>query len=69
MIFLLEYDRAQGKLLSLQAFGDNSKAQEMRFNMEIQTGSYNVEIVILEADSEEDLKKTHGRYFIQLAKL
>jgi low affinity Fe/Cu permease len=67
MIFLIEYDRRNAKLLYLQRYRDDERlaAQNARIEREVisnqrQTGS---EIVLLEAESEETIRKTHARYF------
>ena len=67
MIFLIEYDPAQGTILQLKEFLSDalSEANTSRLSLELERMQSNVrsEIVILEADSEEHLRKTHRRYF------
>lgn len=73
MIYLLKYDKRRGVLLSILEFGENEAqiAEESRLNFELQTmgAGGNVEIVLLEAESEEALRRTHARYFESLADL
>ena len=73
MIFLLEYDRQRGKLVQLVQFADTeqSRAQDRRVELEVSLNAEGVkhEVVILEAASEADLRKTHRRYFLDLAEL
>ena len=72
MIFLIEYERSTG-IVQLQQFDDDkaSEARESRLSLELQRAaeSLNREIVILEADSEEQLRRTHSRYFESLHQL
>lgn len=67
MIFLIEYNRALGMLVQLKAFAasDESSAAKVRLELELAQirSTDDHEIVILEADSEEALRKTHRRYF------
>ncbi|MFN5993497.1 MAG: hypothetical protein ACK45Y_05295, partial [Betaproteobacteria bacterium] len=67
MIFLIEYDRQSGSLVQLLAFQDTQAdlARAARAELELDRMQSNVEreIVTLEAESEEDLRKTHRRYF------
>lgn len=67
MIFLLDYDRAVGELVSIREFDVNerTKASKSRLDLEIEllAKGINREVVLLEAESEEALRKTHNRYF------
>lgn len=68
--YLLVYDRSAGKLLRKTEFGNRADAMRSRFKTETEFGgSRNIEIVTFEADSEEALRKTHGRYFLTLSEL
>lgn len=73
MIFLIEYDRERGQILRLETFNDSERrsADEARLEMEIGLNRDEVdrEVVILEAESEEALRRTHGRYFENLTEL
>jgi hypothetical protein len=73
MIFLIEYDRARGEIVRLEAFPDSERraAEEARLEMEIGLNRDEVdrEVVILEAESEEALRRTHRRYFENLSEL
>ena len=73
MIFLIEYDRSTGTLVRLDRFaaGESARASVARMVLELDRRHANVarEIVILEADSEDQLRKTHRRYFEQLQTL
>jgi hypothetical protein len=67
MLFLIQYDRRAGHIVSLERFTDDQRliAGKSRLDLEIelQRRSQNHEVVLLEAASEEALRKTHGRYF------
>jgi hypothetical protein len=67
MLFLIQYDRRAGRIVSLERFTDEQKfmAGKARLTLEIalQRHKLNHEVVVLEAASEEALRKTHGRYF------
>jgi hypothetical protein len=73
MIFLIEYDRARGEIITLKTFSDSERhvAEEARLEMEIGLNRDEVdrEVVILEAESEEALRRTHRRYFESLTEL
>ena len=73
MIFLIEYDRARGEIVRFEAFPDSERhvAEDTRLDVEIGLNRDEVdrEVVILEAESEEALRKTHRRYFENLAEL
>jgi hypothetical protein len=68
MIFLLQYDRKHGTLVSkLKLFrsDERAKAQDERLKIELSLHKARVphEAVLLEASDEETLKRTHQRYF------
>jgi len=73
MIFLIEYVRARGEIIKLETFLDSerSAADEARLEIEVRLNRDEVdrEVVILEAESEEALRRTHGRYFENLTEL
>ena len=73
MIFLIEYNRTQGKLVSFREFDDDNRAQaeSLRLSLEIELNRKKIEheIVLLEAASTSALRQTHGRYFESLRQL
>ena len=71
MLFLIEYDRNQGQVITIQEFDDSEKAQNARLEMEIKLNRLGIshEIVVLEAATEEALRRTHRRYFENLGEL
>lgn len=73
MLFLVEYDRARGEMVSFRTFGDSERkdAEDRRLELEIALFRRGIEreVVLLEAASEEALRRTHRRYFEDLAEL
>jgi hypothetical protein len=73
MIFLIEYNRGLGKLVTFQTFTDfeRGKAEDARFEIELRLNRQGCEheVVILEAATEAALRRTHRRYFEDLAQL
>ena len=73
MIFLIEYNRPEGRLLTFREFEGSQwrEAEDARLALELdlnRQGSDH-EVVLLEAESEEALRRTHGRYFYTLREL
>lgn len=73
MIFLIEYARSLGEIITLKTFSDSEQraAEDARLEMEIglNRDAVDREVVILEAESEEALRRTHRRYFESLSEL
>ncbi len=73
MIFLIEYDRNQGRIITFREFDDSErqKADEARLEMELALNRLGTEreVVLLEAASEKALRRTHRRYFEDLSEL
>lgn len=68
--FLLIYDRAAGKLMRKQVFASRTDAMQARFRAEAEFSERReIEIVALDAESEQTLMRTHGRYFLGLTEL
>ncbi|MGH3798555.1 MAG: hypothetical protein ACRDTD_00190 [Pseudonocardiaceae bacterium] len=72
--FLLVYDRAAGKLLEERPFGQRVEALQARFAVEKahRAGSQdveNIEVVVVAAESRDDLLRTHARYFLTVEEL
>ena len=69
--FLLVYRQRTGELLELLPFGeDRGGAMRARWDREIsQSGHDGVEVVVLSAESEEALRRTHARYFNSVQEL
>lgn len=73
MIFLIEYDRASGNIVTLRAFevSERQEAEESRLHLELELNRSGTEreVVLLEAASEKALRRTHRRYFEDLSEL
>ncbi len=73
MIFLIQYDRPSGRVVSLQRFRDRDRkrAEDTRLALELELKRSGVEreVVILEAKTEDILRRTHRRYFEKLEDL
>lgn len=71
--FVLVYDQQLGKLiLPIAKFGasDGEAAMRRRFELEREyVGQKDIEIVVLGAESEAAIRKTHGRYFKTVGEL
>jgi len=67
MIYLIKYDRKQGKVLDKKAFAssDRTFAQQERLALELEFRKSGVpyEVVLLEAADEKTLQRVHQRYF------
>jgi len=73
MLFLIEYDRPSGQIVSFRAFDNShtSKADDARLDLELGLRKQGIEreVVLLEAPSEDALRITHSRYFKNLSEL
>jgi hypothetical protein len=73
MIFLIEYHRGEGRIVMMQSFSDSDRrrAEESRLNLELELNLKGIEheVVLLEAATEEAVRRTHRRYFETLAEL
>jgi len=68
--FLLIYDRTAGRLVSERRFASSADAIAARFDAEAEWADRpDIEIVAVGAESEEALRRTHGRYFLGLQEL
>ncbi len=70
MLFLIEYNRPKGKLVTFKRFksSDRTKAEKERLQIELTLNREKIdhEVVLLEAERENMLKHTHARYFESL---
>ncbi len=73
MLFLVEYARRQGKIVSFKSFKneDSTLARNTRLELELDLNKRGLEheIVLLEAENEQALRRTHRRYFESLTEL
>jgi predicted dinucleotide-utilizing enzyme len=73
MLFLIEYDRSQGEVVTIREFDVSEReiVQNARLDMELRLNDAGTEheVVLLEAASQEALRRTHRRYFENLSEL
>ncbi len=73
MIYLIEYDCARGEIVTFKSFDDSKRqdAEDARLDLELELNRLGTEreVVILEAATEEALRRTHRRYFENLSEL
>jgi len=67
MLFLIQYDRRAGRIVRMERFTNDQRdlAAKTRLDLELELQHRRIshEVVLLDAASEEALRKTHGRYF------
>jgi hypothetical protein len=68
MIFLIHYDRPNGIIVELKAFAGDAREQAANERLLIEVnlnrqGLKEREVVLLDAESQEALRRTHRRYF------
>ena len=73
MLFLIEYDRSRGSVVSMRTFEDSERAfaEDTKLGLELARNKDGIqqEVVLLEASSEDALRRTHRRYFENLVEL
>jgi hypothetical protein len=73
MIFLIEYDRSKGKIVTIRSFQDSEKsyAEKSRLSVELdlRREKREREVVLLEAADEIALHRTHRRYFEDISQI
>jgi hypothetical protein len=73
MFFLIEYERPVGKIISFRKFdaAERGAAETARLEMEIELNRLGIEreVILLDAVTEESLRRTHRRYFENLSEL
>ena len=66
MIFLINYDRRHGALVSLREFHDSERTQAEDARLELELREKRTpehEIVLLQAVDQKTIRTTHRRYF------
>lgn len=67
MIFLIQYNRPEGKIALIQEFTDQLRGaasrERLQLELELRSQGIDHEVVILEAATKTDLLHTHRRYF------
>jgi hypothetical protein len=73
MLFLIEYNREKGKIVTIRKFDESEKteAEIARLELELDLRQIGVkhEVVILDAINEARVRRTHRRYFESLEEL
>lgn len=73
MLFLIEYDRRHGHIVTFKEFNNSEwrEAEDSRLQLEIELNRLGTEreVVLLEAVTENALRRTHRRYFENLTEL
>lgn len=73
MIFLIDYDRRRGRIVSLSSFPDSELriAEDSRLAIELALNRSGIlrEVVLLDAPDEEALRQSHRRYFADVDEL
>ena len=73
MIFLIEYNRSKGSIVTFRDFDDSQRreAEDLRLDIELVLNQKGVdhEVVLLEAENEDALRRTHQRYFKDLRQI
>ncbi len=73
MLFLIEYDRQTGKIVTLREYSDSDRLVAESDRLDLEVDLHNVEreheVVLLQAASQEALRRTHARYFEDISDL
>ncbi len=73
MIFLIEYNRSEGRIVTFGEFADTEgrKAKDSQLEKELDLNRKGIdhEVVLLQAASKEALQLTHARYFRSLREM
>jgi hypothetical protein len=73
MLFLIQYDRSNGKIVQKREFDDSQRqvAGEARLELELTLKRQGIEneVVLLDAGDEDALRRTHSRYFENVAEI
>lgn len=73
MIFLIEYNRSEGSIVTFRDFDASQRleAEDSRLGIELDLNRKGIdhEVVLLEAASKDALRLTHRRYFEDLRQI
>jgi hypothetical protein len=61
--YVVRYDRRTGQAVLEPFDGDDARARALSRRFEIESDDADNEVVVLSAESEDDLQRTHARYF------
>jgi hypothetical protein len=67
VIFLIEYNRREGRIVTFEKFQDSERAEAEKIRLDVEVSlarkRMDHEVVLLQAANEDALRRTHGRYF------
>lgn len=73
MIFLIQYNRANGRIVKFEVFQDAERetAANVRLEIELDLNRRGIEddVLLLEALSEDALRRTHRRFFEDVSEI
>lgn len=70
MIFLIDYDRKTASIRLFKKFEDRERAMAEKLQLDLELlDRADAEVVLLEANNEQTIRKTHARYFNTVAEL
>ena len=73
MIFLIQYNRPSGRIVTFRIFDDSERtaAEDFRLELDLDLHRQKIEdeVVLLEAISEDAIRRTHRRYFEDLGQI
>ena len=73
MIFLIEYNRRKGSIVTFRDFDDSQRreAEDSRLEIELDLNRKGIdhEVVLMDAASDDALRLTHRRYFEDLRQI
>ncbi len=73
MIFLIEYNRSKGRIVTIKQFDDSHRREaddeRLRTELDLNRRRIGHEVVLLEANDEGALRLTHRRYFEDLRQI
>lgn len=73
MIFLIEYNRKKGEIVTLKPYSashrEDAESDRLKIELTLIRNKAAHEVVLLEANSEDHLRETHRRYFENIAEI
>ena len=73
MIFLIQFDRSAHRIVVFECFDDTRHTESVKRRLELEISAANAnldhEVVLLEAENEKQIRRTHRRYFEDVVRL
>ncbi len=73
MIFLIEYNRREGRIVTFRDFDDSQRREasdaQLAIELDLFRKGIEHEVVLLQAESEAAIRLTHRRYFEDLQQI